>query len=120
MRTSLWIVPMLAFACGASAAERKLPPQPKVLYTARQLSDECIVNHERCMAYIAGVVDLWTYSATQGGERRGGSVRCIPQSQAITLEVLRNIVVAYLRQHPEQTSAPYAVMDALAEAYNCP
>ncbi len=70
-----------------------------------------------CMYYVAGVADMLSViSKTEAG---GIKPLCIPAK--VSLGQLRNVVVKYLKAHPEGThrAAVVQVTVALGEAFPC-
>lgn len=73
----------------------------------------------RCGAYDMGVADAMQFFRTDGGNLTGFRA-CIPPP--VTSKQVEDIVMKFLREHPElrHLSAAGLVINALADAFPCP
>ncbi len=72
-----------------------------------------------CVGYIEAIVDAMHTVQDSGGTVNGWRA-CIPQG--VTVRQLRDLVIRFLRAHPElrHLAAIDLVTNALAEAFPCP
>lgn len=70
-------------------------------------------KNEQCDIYLSGVADA------EGAAGKEKAVACIPE--AVTGTQLREVVVKYLKAHPEdrQMKAGHLALKAYAEAFAC-
>lgn len=87
-------------------------------WDGNQLLRECtgydVTDTLRCLAYIRGARDM-----LDALQMAGSGERCIPQPA--TLDQVKDVVVRYLRQHPEvrHFTRPSLIVAAVREAW-CP
>lgn len=81
--------------------------------TGNFLFERCVNDNDKvgCAAYVEGVTDGFTYDRTI----------CVPSDVNITVRQVVDVVVNYLRAHPEQRhySAPSLAHEALMQAFPC-
>jgi hypothetical protein len=80
-----------------------------------QITSSQIDDAEKCLFYVAGVVD--GYSVASGTSRI-----CLPKDGSVTYTQMALIVSKYLNDHPEilNNDPEYLILDALYKAFPCP
>lgn len=112
---------MIALVLAALAQMAPTPasdPPAQVYYTGNQLYDECQIEEPMlCVAYIIGVADT-----VQDAVSAGSLPRFVCYNNRVTPQQLKDVVVRYLRAHPEtrDRTAPSIIAVALREAFPCP
>ncbi len=83
----------------------------------RELEALCSRDPPRCAAYLEGVADTYEGYANDASPASG-----ICKPYQVTSAQFRQIVLRYIRSHPEARShaAPRVVVEALRGAYPCP
>lgn len=110
-RFLLAVVPTVALTSPASAD----------FLSGNDLYSKCttsIMNDVQCMGYVEGVSDAVALETSIGGDLFGWTA-CIPAEA--TASQVRDVVVKYLKSHPElrHLGAPSLVASAIGEAFPC-
>ena len=98
-------------------------PASGVYMKGHALYEMCIENDNTlaCTAYVAGVMDFLSAAGKTDILNEQFQPVCVPQS-GVTLGQLQDIVIKYLREHPEERHEPgvFLVVGAIREAFPCP
>jgi len=113
----------VVWASGAEAQQRqpRIPQPEGFFFDGNQLLNFCespdVNLRSSCLGFVAGVHDTVLLARAAGW--RGALASCPPVG--ITVQQVANIVVDYLRSHPQgrDIGASGLVMAALAESHPC-
>lgn len=116
MRKLLILASLLLSSVSAQASD---PREQLYWVSGPQLKSACDGAHEAyCDAFIRGVIDATnTLAVTSVGQRK----ICIPDT--FSMNVLEQVVIDYLRQHPDEIKKyPGAgiVYAAITNSFSCP
>jgi hypothetical protein len=112
--------PIIATLLLSSVVAKASDPREQFYWVSgQQLTKACAPDQmDRCDAFIRGVIDTTnTLAVTSVGQRK----ICIPDT--FSMNVLEQVVVDYLRQHPDEiTRYPGAgiVYAAMTNSFSCP
>jgi hypothetical protein len=103
-------VSALVLAAGLLWPASVLSQDSTSFFTGNDLYDKCTAESLICAAYVAGMADAFVHDGTV----------CLPQSN-VTTRQLADVVMAYLRAHPEaRTYSAASIGDvAFTQAFPC-
>jgi hypothetical protein len=101
---------VLVVAAGLLWPVSVLSQESRGFFTGNDLYDKCTAESVVCAAYVAGMADALSHDGTV----------CLPQNNVTTRQLV-DVVVAYLRAHPEMRNYSAASIGdvAFTQAFPC-